>query len=421
MEVKIKEGGLISDKPASRFEVTLLQEGLGNFGNCFYYTKEALISAVPLFEGEQAMRNHLTESEEQEQPEGSVDSLGGYYQGLKVVEADGGRHELQGVLVVPVGVQFDKARDLMQAATEYAKQFSEKDFIGLSINASGDADEKSIDEVIASAPEACKPKLLEAKEKGIDTVKVTKQITAVSSCDLVTKAGAGGKVLKLLESAKKEREMKVKKKEGADGAAGADDAGHDDAPKDKALIKSMLDKHVGKDKHDDKDAEECEAMMGAYTELGHKGEEAAMMAAKHVAVAKQMKQKKEADEKAAAEAEGEEEAEEAEDAGEKKEAVVKLAAENSALKERIGKLELSLHVDKKLSESGLSPKMLKAVRESAKDCKSVKDFERTLKIFVEAKKVAGEGGEVYAAAGKEETQGNGSGEGVSFADAAEED
>lgn len=425
--IKVKEAASEASGE-SKFEVVLLQEGLGNFGDCFYYTKEALESGISVFDGEQLRMNHATANEEDDRPEGDVEKVMGYYGKLEVIEADGGQHELRGVLTVPAGESFDSARDRLQAAIEYAQQFTEKDFIGLSINAAGDAEEQSIDEVIKMAPEACKPKLLEAKEHGIETVRVTKQITAAESCDLVTKAGAGGKVLRLLEAAKEKRKM-AKKKEN-------DAPAHDDKDQDKALIKSMLDKHMGDGKHDDGDADEAEKAHQAYQAMGHSKEEAAEMAAKHVKAAKSMKQKKhegegegEGHDAASGDAPGQpqgkgKEKKEGEGEGEdeKKEArVLKLAAENTTLKERVGKLELDLHKDKKLAESKLPRSVTKAFLESVSDVKSVKEFDRQLALFIKLREAAQAGqGDVYADADKEDLATTNAGQGISFADAVEE-
>ncbi len=90
------------------------------------------------------------------------------------------------------------ARGLMVRAIENAKKFPDTPFIGLSINAGGAATKTPIDDVIASAPDGAKEKLTQAKDNGIDTVKVVQQITRGTSCDLVTEAGAGGKIINII-------------------------------------------------------------------------------------------------------------------------------------------------------------------------------------------------------------------------------
>lgn len=53
--------------------------------------------------------------------------------------------------------------------------------------------------MIKAAPRGARDKLVQAKNEGIETVKVVKTITAAVSADMVTEAGAGGKILKIIE------------------------------------------------------------------------------------------------------------------------------------------------------------------------------------------------------------------------------
>jgi len=115
---------------------------------------------------------------------------------------DGGCTVLTSTLDVLNVPKTELQRAQMARAVENKQKFPEKEFIGLSINAGGDSEEKSIDDVMAMAPEGAKPKLQEAKEQGIDTVRVVSLITSVVSCDLVTAAGAGGKILNIIEGEK---------------------------------------------------------------------------------------------------------------------------------------------------------------------------------------------------------------------------
>lgn len=473
----------------ARFRVTLIQEGMGNFGTRFYYTAEAIKSAADVFEGKKGYYNHPDAMEEEILPERSVQKIFCHYENCKAVEV-AGRLELQADCVIPGGEQFDAARLMLQHALEYAKKYPDKDFVGFSINAAGDADETDIDEVAESCPDACKAKLEQAKAEGIETVMVTNKILDGVSVDLVTEAGAGGKVLKMLEAAKEKKGMskkvaqsKGKKDAGkkkaakvteadegkkAEGKADGDgaDAGadHPDADKDKALIKGMLDKHLGDGKHDDKDAECMKQALEAYQGMGHEGEEAEKMAAAHVKAAKAMAAKQaeadEADESEADEAEEKEadesEADEADEseadenadgdepgpalkkkkhipvAGEKKESnvataeIVKLRGENAALKEKLAKIELDQHIESKLAESGLPRSSTKLLRESVGEVKSIKEFDRFLKIFVESRKDAlgGEAGggfeDVFTQPEKQINADDVEGSSISFADAAEE-
>lgn len=449
----------------SKFEVILIQEGLGNFGDCFYYTAEAIKSAAGVFNGKKIYMNHPSEAEEQDRPERSVKDIKGHFENVRAVESKDGHMQLIGVVVIPPGEAFDEARGLMQHAIEYAKEFSDQDFIGLSINASGDAEEMELDEVLKSAPEPCRAKLETAKSMGIDTVRATQKITDAVSCDLVTEAGAGGKILKMLESAKEKSKMgkkiaKESKKKVKEAEGEGDDAGHADAGKDKELIKSMLDKHVGKDAHDDEDAECMKQAIEAYKEMGMESEAAHEAAGQHVKAAKIMKQKqgeaenedegkedadgdsdddvsakpaapgkkkpadKEEDESEADESkEDESESEESEEKKESAKKVVKLTAENAVLKERLAKHDLEKHIEKKLSESGLPRKYTDKIREAAKDSKSAAEFEKILKVFSEARKLAESDlsfSDTFETPEKTVTADGEAGSAISFADSAED-
>jgi hypothetical protein len=71
-------------KTGARFRVALIQEGLGNLRDGFYYTKQALESAVPAFEGKKAYADHPSRSEESDRPERSVRDIVGHYENLKL-------------------------------------------------------------------------------------------------------------------------------------------------------------------------------------------------------------------------------------------------------------------------------------------------------------------------------------------------
>lgn len=184
------------------FRVELINEGLGNFKDAYYYTKEALESAMPLFEGAKNFADHPSLEEEAIRPERSTRDILGHFEGLSVEKGDGGTAALCGTLDIMELQETEWARGLMARAVENAKKFPDKEFIGLSINASGESEEANIDDVLAKAPEGAKAKLTEAKEQGIETVKVVNKITSIVSCDLVTAAGAGGKILNIIEGEK---------------------------------------------------------------------------------------------------------------------------------------------------------------------------------------------------------------------------
>lgn len=204
--VKIME----SDKDASglvgtKFRTILIQEGLGNLNDRFYYTKQALQSAVPVFEGKKIYADHPSSTDEQTRPERSVRDILGYFENVEYEESEDGRGQLVGEVHVMDEPPYAWARGLMRYSVSFAKKFPEKDFVGLSINASGDATESSLDEFMKEnqIPDSALKKVSEAKDQGIDQIRVVSNINEAVSCDLVTEAGAGGKVLSLIEEEKR--------------------------------------------------------------------------------------------------------------------------------------------------------------------------------------------------------------------------
>lgn len=186
----------------TRFKVQIIEEGLGNSQDNYYYSKQALKSCVPIFEGKKIYADHPSASEEQDRPERSVKDVVGHYENVQYTEADDGRGSVVADAVVLPDEPYRWARALMRHAVEYAQKFPDKSFIGISINAGGDANPVPIADLLKSdeVPQSAKPKLQEAAESGTETVKVVTQIQSAVSADLVTEAGAGGKVLKLSEA-----------------------------------------------------------------------------------------------------------------------------------------------------------------------------------------------------------------------------
>lgn len=198
----VREGSRFreSDETAGQptvFRVKLIEEGLGNFRDMFFYTREALATACALFEGEKAMVNHETEAEAEERPERDVRDIGGHYENLSVDDDETGRAYLGADLVIPAGASYDLLRSQMRHAITFNKKHPDKDFIGLSIAADGDAVEMPLDQFIKDAKfsKACLPKLRDAQAQGMAVVKPVNVIDKVDSCDVVTKPGAGGKIL----------------------------------------------------------------------------------------------------------------------------------------------------------------------------------------------------------------------------------
>jgi hypothetical protein len=409
-----------------RYRVTIIEEGLGNFGDCFYYTKQAVESAKEPYEGAQAFADHPDKIEAQILPERSVRRLCGHYENCEVVQEDG-RSKLKADLVTIPGTKFDWIRDLLDHDIEYGKKYEES-FVGISINASGDATDTPIDDMLKSkdVPDVCKPKLEHAKSLGVTEVRVTGIIADAVSADIVTKAGAGGGIEKRLES---ERiKMATKKKEN-DGALPAKKDGGDDEGK----LKSALDKHMGEGKHGEAEAEAAKLASEAYEAMGHSKEEAMEMGAKHVAAAKKMGEKKKEDGSDGA-ADGGNAAPIAKDAKKDPDDVVphKPAPQEAGSKAELAKLEgrlsmiekenaalkLNQHISTKIKESKISSKDEAKVRKLLEGVETVKSADVIMSAFLEGAKNH-EG--VYTNAEKttlrESSEG---GEAISFAEFAQQ-
>lgn len=419
-EVKESEAG--SSSEGKRFRVTLLQEGLGNLKDGFYYTAQAIQSAVPIFEGKQFFVNHPGASEEQDRPERDVRDIAGYFENCAAgLNADGVTC-LDGDLVMMTGPAFERERTLMMESLQYSLKHQDMDLVGLSINASGDFSTVGIEAFLNEqpCPDACKPKLLEALSKGITMIRPVQEIDSAVSCDLVTTAGAGGKINKLLEGGKnmpKQEEAKQEEKKeagdaGADGAADAD-AGHDDADQDKDLILQMMKKYLGDGFSDEEKGMAQEAYNEAKSMCQAEGmddkkahAEAMDIAGKHMKMAKHMQKKEKSgdpssDASAAAAHQAPGQGEPAKEAkqeeagaknpfGESDKKVVTLTAKNAALEAELTALKLEKHIEGKLRESRLPMAASKKFKEAIKGVKTVKDFDEKLNLFQEAFNAGGE-------------------------------
>lgn len=425
----------------TRFRVTLIQEGMGNLGNSFFYTKEALKSAVSVFEGKKIYADHPAADDEQNRPERSVRDILGHFENIRYEESESGQGELTGDVVVMPDKPYEWARALLRHSVHFAKKFPDKDFIGLSINAGGDAQEMPIEEVLRGSVGPVALKLEKAREQGITTVKRVTRINEAVSCDLVTEAGAGGKVRQMLEQSKEiemstkakvkestesaEQKQPVESQEGdapekkadGEGDKNANDAGHDDEASDKALIKKMLDEYVGKDEGQDDHSNEAyeaghEAMKMAK-EAGMEGDEQMKAAGYTMKMAKHMQAKQAAKEAAEGDAPAPKSDDQGSDKGgdkpcatcgggdkpapkeaEAKESakMAKLIGENTALKERLAKIDFESSIDTMLRESKLPMEVTKKFRETIATVKTKADAEARFKSFREAYDL-GRGGE----------------------------
>lgn len=210
-----KEASPPQAKNGSKFQVVLIQEGLGNLGDCFYYTKECLQKSGPIFEGKKCYADHPSSFEENVRPERSTRDVLGYYQNVQYNESGDGRGQLVADLITVVDPNLSWAQALLSTSLTYAQSYTDSDFVGLSINASGEADETSLAAFLQQneIPPSVMPKLAEAQTQGIDTIRVVSVLKDAISCDLVTDAGAGGRILNMIEQEKKPMKKETEKKE----------------------------------------------------------------------------------------------------------------------------------------------------------------------------------------------------------------
>lgn len=167
--------------------VTIIREGMGNKRDRHVYTRAALQEAAPKFSGEKCYADHPSKFEEANRPERSIKEIVGYYRDTHYVE-EAGVGKIKGVLKINQGKAYDWAWDMLLEAIDFAKKFPEKDYIGISINAQGSTHEEQ-------GPDGAPANFVD-------------MIEAIVSADLVTQAGAGGKIdglkeaVALLESAR---------------------------------------------------------------------------------------------------------------------------------------------------------------------------------------------------------------------------
>mgnify|MGYP003333525846 CR=1 FL=1 len=419
--VESKSGSSLDhDKFQNRFRVILIQEGLGNTKDGYFYTKDALKSAVPIFEGRKMYADHPSKMDEAIRPERSVRDVFGHFENVEYKEGEDSTGRLEADLVLLPDSDSDWVRARMAHAISYSKKYPDKDFIGLSINASGDAEPIDATEfaekgdVVTSA----KAKLSQAIADGLTEVKIVKTIDSAVSCDLVTEAGAKGKVLELLEAEamaeEKKHEAEEKKKHEAEAEEkkheaedekkeekkheaedGKEDPAHDDEEQDKALILDQLKKHgLIKDGEDHEEAlKAAKHYQKAYKSAGYKAEEAAHRACEAMKCAGHAHKAMEAEEKHHEESEAEEKHKEAEEKHKESAEVLKLRGENAKLKEALAAFETEKYLDAKLKESKLPMSVTKRFKESVKNFKGKKDIDDKFALFLEGYKATA-GGEV---------------------------
>jgi len=161
--------------------VILIKAGPGNPGDRHYYSADLLKDSVRsgFFEGAQCYLDHPTPIEDKQQPERTVTKLAGYFTDCKLTTQDGAT-AIVGLFHPQLGR--NDVLGMLRTATEYAEAFPNRAYVGLSINAAGQTDEKN-------------PVIVNGARYS-PVVRFDELI----SVDIVTRAGAGGRVLSFREA-----------------------------------------------------------------------------------------------------------------------------------------------------------------------------------------------------------------------------
>lgn len=172
------------DDAKRRVFTVLITEGLGNKRDKNFYGPEAIDSAVHVFEGAQSFLNHLTADEEAQRPEGDVRQLCGQWSGMRkvAVEVDGEQvAAAAGWLNFTSSAAGREGFELAKSAIRFREDLgTDRDLLGVSINANGVSHSFDLE--------------------GFGPANYVDEITEATSCDLVTRAGRGGRFLNLMES-----------------------------------------------------------------------------------------------------------------------------------------------------------------------------------------------------------------------------
>lgn len=189
-----------------KYPVVIISQGLGNLGDRNYYTAAAVESGVAVYEGKKAYYDHPTKTQAEDQPGRSVRETCGHYENCRTEK------DSDGLLVLKADFIPEKNKEdvinKLDHAIEFKKKYPLKDYIGISINGDGEGSEMPYDDFIKefnpSRIEMDKIKQIEGQP-----INAILKLTDAVSADLVTEAGARGRLL--LESNKlNKRRFKMK-------------------------------------------------------------------------------------------------------------------------------------------------------------------------------------------------------------------
>ena len=177
----LREQDLSAAQTKGVYRVILLREGPGNPRDKHYYTAAAIQQGVDIFNNLPCYADHPDSVEEEARPERSVRDMVGWFENV-TTEQDEVRDNLMmvGDLVTIPGKATDWVRSLLDGALLKKERNPQgPDLVGLSINATG-----------VTTP----------MEVGDEDWNAVTEFVEAKSCDLVTQAGAGGKIVALKEA-----------------------------------------------------------------------------------------------------------------------------------------------------------------------------------------------------------------------------
>jgi hypothetical protein len=171
------------------YPCVIISQGLGNLEDRNYYTAEAIETGAPLYEGAQCYLDHPTEKEDQERPGRSVKDLAGHYEDVQVKETNG----LKEMHAKLYPVKDEVVTNRIDHSVKYKKKYPEKDFMALSINGDGEGVSMDYEEFLKEVQPSAQEMSKIEKIKG-QSVNVITKLTEAFSADLVTAAGARGRL-----------------------------------------------------------------------------------------------------------------------------------------------------------------------------------------------------------------------------------
>jgi hypothetical protein len=180
---RLHEARIQDTDQGPRASVLIIREGPGNPSDRHYYSKQALETSVAedMWNGKPCFIDHPTTVEDKIIPERLVEKQCGYFENarLTTVLNEAGQ-KVTGIiadLVPETGNEL--ALRKLRTTAQYSEQFPRSSYLGFSINAEGVGGTEKIGD---------------REWNRVD------QITGVTSVDIVTKAGAGGKLLSFREA-----------------------------------------------------------------------------------------------------------------------------------------------------------------------------------------------------------------------------